>query len=99
MRRIMRLLLLVPILAVAQQRTTNDSKWIRLRAANLEILSDAGERSARQALDRLEHIRQVIPAAESRGPLELRVFLFASERDYRAYAPNPATGGFYQSGF
>jgi len=81
-----------------KQRET-DSKWIRLRAAHLEILSDAGERSARQALQRLEEVRQVIPAGESRGPLDLRVFIFASERDYRAYAPTPASGGFYQSGF
>lgn len=91
-------LLLMSLPAGAQPRNA-DSNWIRLRADNLEILSDAGERSARQALERLEQIRQVIPAGEGRGPLELRVFLFASQRDYRAYAPNPATSGFYQSGF
>ena len=88
---------LLTALTLAQPRETG-SRWIRLRATHLEILTDAGERSARQALDRLEQIRQVIPAGESRGPLDLRVFLFASDREYRSYAPNSSASGFYQSG-
>ncbi len=89
------LFFLVLYRAAAQPR---EPQWIRLAAGNLEILTDAGEGPARAALERLEQVAQAIPAAGPGGPRRLRLYLFAAQRDYQALAPDPATGGFFQSG-
>lgn len=81
--------------AFAQER---ERPWIRIRAGQLEILTDTGEKTARAALERLEQVAQVIPAGESRPHGCLCVYLFAARRDYQALAPDPASGGFFQSG-
>jgi tetratricopeptide (TPR) repeat protein len=69
--------------------------WIRLRAPDIELLSDAGERSARDTLTRLARIRDLFPAGRSQP---LRIFLFSLEKDFRDYAPGAVADGFYQSG-
>src|SRR5579862_8685111 len=71
--------------------------WIRVRAGGVELLTDAGEKTARATLDRLEQIRRVFSARDN-GPLPLRIFLFRSEKDFRSYADHPVAGGFYRSG-
>jgi Tfp pilus assembly protein PilF len=75
--------------------------WLRLRASGIELLTDAGEPAARAALDRFGDIRRVL-AEPDEGPdaglLSLRVFLFRSNKEFRAYADGAATAGFYQSG-
>ena len=71
--------------------------WIRVRTGGVELLTDAGEKTARTTLDRLEQIRRIFSVAGS-GPLPLRIFVFRSEKDFRSYADHPVTGGFYQSG-
>jgi len=71
--------------------------WLRIRTPHLEVLTDAGEKTGRSALNRLEDIRRVLDARNTR-PLPLRVFVFASEKEFRAYAENSIVDGFYQSG-
>lgn len=70
--------------------------WISLRSGDIELVSDAPERTARQSLARLAQIREILTERQSPNPL--RVFLFASAQDYRATAPVVNTSGFYQSG-
>lgn len=72
--------------------------WITLRGAGVELVSDASERTARQAVQRLVEIQSLLPQSDS-SAVPLRVFLFAKESEYRAYAPNATASGFYQSGF
>jgi tetratricopeptide (TPR) repeat protein len=72
-------------------------EWILLRTPQLELLTDAGEKSAARLLNRMATVHRVLgqgPSAER----PLRVFLFASEREFRSYAEGAATGGFFQSG-
>lgn len=73
--------------------------WISLKSADIEVVSDAGEKAARQTLDRLLQIQRLLQARGNPAPVPLKVFLFSSARDYRATAPEPNTSGFYQSGF
>lgn len=70
--------------------------WISLKSGDIELVSDAPERIARQSLYRLAQVRGVLTTRESPNPL--RMFLFASSRDYRETAPAFNTSGFYQSG-
>jgi hypothetical protein len=73
--------------------------WISLKSGNIEIISDAGQKAAGQTLDRLLQIQRLLQERRDPEPVALKVFLFASARDYRATAPEPNTSGFYQSGF
>lgn len=77
--------------------TTVQAGWIALRSPGLELYTDASEKSARVALDRLANIRRLLPENDPE-PTPLRIVLFDSERDYRAVAPTPKSDGFYQSG-
>lgn len=73
--------------------------WITLRGAGVELVSDASEKTVRATLQRLAEIRAVLPSAAEPDALPLRIFLFAKESQFRAYAPNQTADGFYQSGF
>jgi hypothetical protein len=76
--------------------------WLRLRGTHTELLTDAGEKEGRRALNRLEQIRAVLPdtrvnPGEDSGR-ELRVVLFDSEKQFREYVPGESTSGQYLSG-
>ena len=60
--------------------------WLRLRGTHTELLTDAGEKEGRRALNRLEQIRAVLPASGEDSGRELRVVLFDSEKEFREYA-------------
>jgi len=72
--------------------------WLRLRGTHTELLTNAGEKAGRRALNRLEQIRAVLPASGQDSGRELRVVLFDSEKEFREYAPGETTSGLYQSG-
>jgi tetratricopeptide (TPR) repeat protein len=72
--------------------------WIRVRSTGIELLTDAGEKTARETLQRLAQIRGLLPATPT-APVPLRIYLFASRGEYQRYAPAPTASGFYQSGF
>jgi tetratricopeptide (TPR) repeat protein len=72
--------------------------WLRLRGTSTELLTDAGEREGRRALNRLEQIRAIMPTSGQDSGRELRVVLFDSEKEFREYAPGSTTAGLYQSG-
>ena len=72
--------------------------WLRLRGTHTELLTDAGEREGRRALNRLEQIRAIMPSSGEDSGRELRVVLFDSEKEFREYAPGETTAGLYQSG-
>jgi len=80
--------------------TLVEGAWLRMLSSNFELYTNAGERTGRQALQRLEEIRHVFQeAAGSRPtPLPVRVFVFGSERAIRDFRPSSNTRGFYQSG-
>jgi tetratricopeptide (TPR) repeat protein len=68
--------------------------WLHLTSPHFELFTDAGERAGRDALRRLELIREVFARPT---PLPVRVILFGSARDWKEFQPSPNTTGFYQS--
>jgi len=72
--------------------------WLCLRGTHTELLTDAGEKEGRRALNRLEQIRAVLPSSNDGSGRELRVVLFDSEKEFREYAPGESTSGLYLSG-
>jgi tetratricopeptide (TPR) repeat protein len=74
------------------------AEWTRVSSPQIEVLTDSGERTGRQVLARFDQIRRIFRQANAPGsPLALRVFVFASEKDFRSYREGAATEGFYQS--
>jgi tetratricopeptide (TPR) repeat protein len=71
--------------------------WIRLRTPEIELLTDAGERAGRDTLARMNQVRGFF-SDNAQGPLNLRIYLFSSEREFRDYTDVSSTDGFYQSG-
>ncbi|MBM3811047.1 MAG: tetratricopeptide repeat protein [Acidimicrobiia bacterium] len=74
--------------------------WLRLTSPHFELFTDAGERTGSQTLAHLEQIRHVFLewSVARPAPLPVRVFLFSSQRDFRAVSPSPSARGFYQGG-
>jgi hypothetical protein len=56
--------LLIPLLAAA------DDRWIEISSGPFQVLSNAGDRPAREALNQLEQVRYVIGAALSKDDLK-----------------------------
>lgn len=72
------------------------SEWVVYRTPELELLTDAGEKAAAKVLDRMAAVRQVLGQGPSAGK-PLRVFVFASEREFQSYADSSFTEGTYTS--
>jgi hypothetical protein len=77
--------------------TAHAADWIVLRGAGVELVSDAPEKTTHQALQRLAEIQSLLPSTPGPDAVPLRIFLFAKESEYRAYAPDKTVSGFYQS--
>src|SRR5260370_633588 len=70
----------------------------RVLSPQIEVLTDAGEKTGRQVLGRFDEIRRIFRQTNAPdSPLALRVFVFASEKEFRVYREDSATDGFYQS--
>ncbi len=89
---------LVAFLACLLAAIPARADWLRLRGTHTELLTDAGEKEGRRALNRLEQIRAIMPSSGVDSDRELRVVLFDSEKEFREYAPGETTAGLYQSG-
>ena len=94
-----RVLLLLLVLIVFC--TGAEGRWLRLRSANFELYTDAGERRGREVVLELEQFRSVFGAqayGRNISPLPVRVFVFQSDSSFRPFQMNPASAGFYHSG-
>ena len=67
--------------------------WVRATSPQFEIFSDAGERETRRLAAGLNQISNIFPVD---GPRTVRVFLFASAAELRAY--HDTADGFFASG-
>src|ERR1700722_16426384 len=70
--------------------------WVRVASPQVEIFTDAGERSGRSLLARFEEIRRVLQVADAADREAVRVFEFSSEAQLPAYHDRGA--GFFQGG-
>jgi len=89
--RILALLVLAAIPAAA--------KWVRIDSGALTVISDSGERTAREVLARADLARRVFADSfRDRTPLPLPIHVFAiSGARFLAIRPGENTRGFYQS--
>lgn len=92
---------LVLLALLALEPAAAKQAWLRISSPHFEVLTDAGEKTGREVIQRFEEIRRVfLEAGGDRKPLLLpvRVFVFATESGFRPYRPTASTTAFYQSG-
>jgi tetratricopeptide (TPR) repeat protein len=74
----------------------SNAAWVRVASPQVEIFTDAGERSGRSLLARFEEIRRVLQVADGTDPEPVRVFEFSTEAELHLYHARVA--GFFQGG-
>lgn len=76
-------------------------KWVRVETTDIEVLSNGGAGTAREALRRFEQIRHVFQSRTQRQnitSLPVRIFVFRSGEDYRPFQISDSAAGYYQPG-
>jgi tetratricopeptide (TPR) repeat protein len=76
-------------------------QWFRLTSMNFEVLTDAGERTGRRTIAKLEQLNQAFVGLGSgglRSPLPVTVYIFSSAKGYELYQPSATTQGFFRGG-
>ena len=83
------------------QGNTVDPKWVKLRSANFELFTSAGERAGRRTIQQFERTRDFFRQAMQRevsNSMPVRIVLFRSKKEYLPYRPGEATAAYYLSG-
>jgi hypothetical protein len=104
--RLFPLLLLAPALSspAAEPLPAIDGRWKHIRSPNFELYTHDSEELSRTLLHDLELLRALFLdrfKGRERAKLDLTVYLFRRDADFRAYAPetmaNPNLRGFYHA--
>jgi tetratricopeptide (TPR) repeat protein len=75
------------------------AEWIKVASPKIEVMTDAGEKTGRDLLRYFEASRAVFQdAGISDAPFPVRVFVFASEGEFRGYREDRSVGGFHRGG-
>jgi tetratricopeptide (TPR) repeat protein len=73
--------------------------WIRVSSPSTEIFTDSSVGTARAVLSRFETLHRVFSASRfDSSPARVRVFIFASRRDFLEYEITQNAAGFYRPG-
>ena len=83
-------------LSAAQQ-----DPWLRIRSANFELFTTAGERSGRDLIRHFEQVRSFFTKAfgsRLAAPKPARIVAFHSGKEYEPYRPSEFATAFYQPG-
>ena len=76
-------------------------KWLKLRSANFELFTSAGERAGRQTIQQFERTRAFFQQAMQRkvsNSTPVRILLFRSKKEYLPYRPGEVAAAYYLSG-
>lgn len=73
-------------------------EWVRLKAPNFNVYTNAGPREAKRTAERLEQIRDFFMKTKSSDMttrLPVTVVAFKNRKDYKPYSPSEQTAAFY----
>jgi tetratricopeptide (TPR) repeat protein len=88
-------------LVVAGLAQGADPQWVKMRSANFELFTSAGERAGRRTIQEFERTRSFFRQAMQREASiakPVRIVLFRSQKEYLPYRPGEATAAYYLSG-
>ena len=89
------------LLVVAGLAQGAPPKWVKLRSANFELFTSAGERAGRRTIQQFERTRGFFRQAMQRevsNSMPVRIVLFRSKKEYLPYRPGEVAAAFYLSG-
>lgn len=82
---------LVVLLGVAAPAFGNDPEWLEVRSPHFSVISDAGEKRAREAALRFEQMRAVFGALMTKAqvtiPVPLQIVAFRDGNEMRQFVP------------
>lgn len=76
--------------------------WLRIKSANFELFTTAGERAGRNLILHFEQVHSFFAQAmgfTSAGARPVRIIAFRSEKEYQPYRPNDFAAAFFEGGF
>lgn len=79
-----------------------DAEWLQLRTPNFELITTAGEKRGREAIQFLETTHsffETLFGIHTTPPLPTRVVLFRSESEYKQFNINESAAAYYVPGF
>ncbi|MEE2778367.1 MAG: hypothetical protein VYE73_16565 [Acidobacteriota bacterium] len=92
------------LVAAAQGVPSGNVRWLRVEGPNFTVISDAKEKAAREVLDSLEGLHQLLSTVTSEPttmPVRTFVFAFRDQESLAAYSPWPKrldVAGFFVPG-
>ena len=78
-----------------------EPKWVKLRSANFELYTSAGERAGRRTIQQFERTRSFFQQAMRLGGSNskpVRIVLFRSRKEYLPYRPGEVAAAYYLPG-
>lgn len=94
-----RAVIVVTLLGVGLAQT--EPKWVKLRSANFELYTSAGERAGRRTLQQFERTRSFFQKAmglEVSNSKPVRIVLFKSKKEYLPYRPGEVAAAYFLPG-
>ena len=88
-------------LVVAGLARGADRKWVKMRSANFELFTSAGERAGRRTIQEFERTRGFFYQTMQRepsNPMPVRIVLFRSKKEYLPYRPGEVAAAYYLPG-
>jgi Flp pilus assembly protein TadD len=95
------LLLLLSLLPLPLHAAPHDP-WVRIRSANFELFTTAGERTGRDLVRYFEQVHSFFQQAfglNGTAALPVRIVSFRSDKEYLPYRPSEVANAFFQPGF
>lgn len=92
---------IVLALLVAGLAQGADPRWVKMRSANFELFTSAGERAGRRTIQQFERTRGFFRQAMQRdvsNSKPVRIVLFRSNKEYLPYRPGEVAAAYYLSG-
>ena len=89
------------LLVVAGLAQGAPPKWVKLRSANFELFTSAGERAGRRTIQQFERTRGFFRQAMQRevsNSMPVRIVLFRSKKEYLPYRLGEVAAAYYLSG-
>lgn len=92
--------LVLLLLAPGAVLWAKEPAWVKVRSEHFEVLSAESEKKARNVAEHLERVRKAFTLLTKVTPTPaepIRVLLFRNETEYRPYAPDQHSSGYYMS--
>src|ERR1051325_6429740 len=91
---------LVALICASAAGASNDP-WLRMKSANFELFTTAGEKSGRELIRHFEQVRSFFVQvfhAQASDARPVRVIAFRWEKDFEPFRPNRAAIAFFEGG-